>query len=536
MTGRAMDDPIDARKAQVHLTNEQLAARDRRRGLFAGVLASLAMLVVVVITRQFSDVSSLLDAMADALLLYMPMSLFSLSLDIFGAQAKTMLLAGLLLLLVAIGALIGRSYARQTAGARRVMWARAVTIGVAIFGVCAAFMLWFVSDRSPDAIAGQRVVPVLLQLAFEAAVFVVVLALSLFALRNQDAAPGIEVGDAEREGLSRRRLTTRIAAVAGAAAGVAVLGRTVAKVANRPTVGVTTPGQISPVFTPNDDFYVISKNFVDPDPDRGDNWSVTIDGVVDQELKLSRTDLEAMAAPEFVSTLTCISNPVGGPLIGNAKWRGAPLADVLRKAGVGPGALKVIMTGEDDYTDSIPIDRALAPEPMLVWSMNGEPLPRLHGTPVRLIVPGLYGIKNIKWLTKITVSNEEYDGFWQDRGWTDVAIIKTSSRIDVPGDRDVVAAGKIEIGGVAFGGDRGVSRVEISTDGGDSWMEAPIRDNPSPGGLSWVTWSTEWVAKQGTYEFVVRATDGTGEVQTDEHAPELPDGASGWHRIQVGVA
>lgn len=515
---------------------DERAKRDRRRGLTAGALAMLAMLVVVVITRRLSDASSLIDALADALLLFLPLSLFSLALDIFGTQAKTMLLAGLMLFLVGIGALIGRAYARQTAGARRVMWARAVTIGAAVFGVFTVFMLWFVSDRSPDAIAGQRLFPVIAFLALEAAAFTVVLAVSLAALRQQDAAPGSEPDAATAGRLSRRRLATRAGAIAAAAGSAVVLGRAVASVANRPTVGVTEPGEISPAITPNEDFYVISKNFVDPDPDRGDDWSIMVDGVVDQELRLTRSDLEAMAAPAFVSTLTCISNPIGGPLIGTAEWEGAPLADVLRKAGVGPGAVKVIMTGEDGYTDSIPIERALAPEPMIVWSMNGEPLPRLHGTPVRVIVPGLYGIKNIKWLTTITVTNDDYAGYWQQRSWTDEAIIKTSSRFDVPSNRDVLAAGRVKIGGVAFAGDRGISKVEVSMDDGDSWVEAPIVENPSPAGLSWVIWAMEWVAKPGTYDFVVRATDGTGEIQTDEPAPELPDGASGWHRISVGVA
>ena len=496
----------------------------------------LAMLVVVVFTRQLSDASSLIDALADALLLFLPLSVFSLALDVFGTQAKTMLLAGLMLLLVAIGGLIGRAYARQTAGARRVMWTRAITIGTAIFGVFAIFMLWFVSDRSPDAIAGQRILPVLFFLALEAATFAVVLAVSLAALRQQDASPGVEPDAHDADRLSRRRLTTRIVAAAAAAGGAVVLGRAVAQVANRPTVGVTAPGEISPAITSNEDFYVISKNFVDPDPDRGDDWSIMIDGLVNQELRLTRSDLQAMAAPAFVSTLTCISNPIGGPLIGTAKWEGAPLAAVLRRAGVGPGAVKVIMTGEDDYTDSIPIERALMPEPMLVWSMNGEPLPRLHGTPVRVIVPGLYGIKNIKWLTKITVTNDDYQGFWQQRSWTDEAIIKNSSRIDVPSNRDVLASGSVKIGGVAFAGDRGISMVEVSMDDGDTWVEAPIVENPSPAGLSWVVWAMDWVAKPGTYDFVVRATDGMGEVQTDEPAPELPDGASGWHRISVGVA
>jgi DMSO/TMAO reductase YedYZ molybdopterin-dependent catalytic subunit len=462
--------------------------------------------------------------------------LFSLSLDVFGAQAKTMLLAGLLIVFLLVGAWIGRSYARRTAGARRVMWVQAVTFGLAVFGLSALFMVWFVSDRSPDAIAGSKVFQVLVQLSIEAAVFTVEQAVALSALRTQDAAPGVEVGQADVARLSRRRLTTRTAAFAGAAAGAVVIGRAVAMVANRPTVGVTTPGEISPAITANDDFYVISKNFVDPHPDRGDEWSVTIDGLVKQELKLTRSDLEALAGPDFVSTLTCISNPIGGPLMSTAKWHGAPLAEVLRKAGVGPGAVDVMMTGEDDYQDSIPIERALAPEPMLGWEMNGEPLPRLHGAPVRLIVPGLYGIKNVKWLTRITVTNDNFKGFWQERGWTDVGTIKTSSRFDVPGDRDVVAAGKVEIGGVAFAGDRGISKVEVSKDGGDTWLEATIRDNPSPGGLSWVIWAMDWVAKPGTYDLVVRATDGSGEVQTDEHASELPDGASGWHRITVGVA
>jgi len=168
--------------------------------------------------------------------------------------------------------------------------------------------------------------------------------------------------------------------------------------------------------------------------------------------------------------------------------------------------------------------------------MNDEPMPRLHGMPVRLIVPGLYGIKNVKWLTKITVSTEDYEGYWQQRSWTDTAIIKTSSRIDMPGDRGVASSGQIEVGGVAFAGDRGIQAVEVSTDDGETWKEATIVENPSPAGLSWVVWTMDWVAKPGTYDFVVRATDGTGEVQTDEPAPELPDGASGWHRVSVGVA
>lgn len=503
--------------------------------MVAGALAAMAMLVVMVVLRSLTGIVSLIDSLADALLLVMPMGIFSLMLEIFGSQAKTLLLVGLIALLVLGGAFVGRAYARRTAGARRPMWTRAIATGLVIFGLSAAFMIFFVGNQTPDAISGRAFIQVMSVLAAASGVFAAVLGGALALLRQQDAAPG-EAGTDRADELDRRRLVTRGGVLVAALGAVVVLGREVRRVAGRKTVGISDSGTISPAITPNDDFYTISKNFLDPDPDRGENWSVTIDGLVERPLTMTRADLEAMAEPEFVSTLTCISNPIGGPLIGTAAWVGAPLARVLERAGVGPGAVKVILEGEDGYTDSIPIERALAPEPAIVWTMNGEPLPTSHGTPVRLVVPGLYGIKNVKWLTKITVSNEDYEGYWQQRGWTDTAIIKTSSRIDVPGDRGVVAAGPNEIGGVAFAGDRGIQAVEVSTDGGETWTEATITENPSPAGLSWVIWRTEWVAETGTYDIVVRATDGMGEVQTDEPAPELPDGTSGWHSITVGVA
>jgi len=516
-------------------TPNERARKDRWRGVAAGVLAMVAMLAVVVVTRSLFDSPSLIDAMADALLLVLPMQMFSLALDLFDAQAKTMMLAGLLLLLLVAGGLIGWWYAKQTAGARRVMWVRAVSIGIALFAAATLFMLFFLQDQDPSAATAREFTQVAILLLVEAAVFTVVLAIALALFRQQDPVPGEIASEPAWAALDRRRLVTRIGAGIALIGGVAVLGRAVAKVANRPTVGVTAPGTISPAITPMEDFYVISKNFVDPTPDRGDNWSIVIDGAVEHELTLHKADLETMAVPPFVSTLTCISNRVGGPLIGTAEWRGARLGDVLRKAGVGTGVVDVVFTGEDDYQDSIPIEKAMAPETMVVWEMNGVPLPRLHGEPVRVIVPGRYGIKNVKWLTKITVENEDFEGFWQERGWTDDGTIKTSSRFDVPGNKAVLPVGRNEIGGIAFAGDRGISKVEVSTDGGDTWQQATIAENPSPDGFSWVIWTLMWDAREGTYDLVVRATDGTGELQTWESASELPDGASGWHRISVGV-
>jgi DMSO/TMAO reductase YedYZ molybdopterin-dependent catalytic subunit len=522
--------------AAISGTPETRSRRDRWRGVAAGVLAMLALLAVVIVTRSLFDATSLIDAMADALLLVLPMQMFSLALELFNAQAKTMMLAGLMLLLLIAGGGIGWWYAKQTAGARRVMWTRAVSIGIAVFAATILFMLLFLNDQDPSAVSLREFAPVAILLLVESAVFTVVLAVALAMFRQQDPVPGEIASEPAWASLDRRRLLTRIGAGVALVGGVAVLGRAVAKVANRPTVGVTAPGTISPAITPMEDFYIISKNFVDPTPERGDNWSIVIDGGVENELTLHKSDLETMAVAPFVSTLTCISNRIGGPLIGTAEWRGARLGDVLRKAGVGSGAVDVVFTGEDDYQDSIPIEKAMAPETMVVWEMNGQPLPRLHGEPVRVIVPGRYGIKNVKWLTRITVANKDFEGFWQERGWTDDGTIKTSSRFDVPSNKAILPIGRTQIGGVAFAGDRGISKVEVSTDGGDTWKEATIAENPSPDGFSWVIWKLDWDAREGTYDLVVRATDGTGELQTSETASELPDGASGYHRISVGIA
>jgi DMSO/TMAO reductase YedYZ molybdopterin-dependent catalytic subunit len=508
--------------------------RDRRRGAIAGMIAAVAMLVVIIVIRRATGVTSLLDALADALLLALPISLFSFMLDTFGPQAKTLLLTGLVVAMIALGGVLGRLFAIQTAGSRRFQVSRAAVYGVGVFLASALFTIVFLQSRLPSELSGGRFVRVIAALGLAGLVFGAVLGAVIVALRRIDPEPDGQP-DVPADTSRRRFVTTGSLAIVSLAGSV-VLGREVLRVARRKSVTAGSTGELPPVITPVSDFYTISKNFVDPDPDRGDNWSFEIDGVVTNPMRISRQDLEAMPVVDFVSTLTCISNPLAGPLIGTATWTGTSLAGVLNRSGVGSGAVKLIMEGEDGYTDSIPIERALNPEPMIVWKMNGQPLPKEHGMPVRLIVPGLYGIKNVKWLTKLTVTNKDYEGYWQQRGWTDDATIKTQSRIDEPGDRGVIAAGPTEIRGMAFAGDRGISRVQVSADDGETWRDASIFENPSPGGLSWVFWSLPWVPTRGTYELMVYATDGTGEEQTWERAPELPDGASGWHRITVGVA
>jgi DMSO/TMAO reductase YedYZ molybdopterin-dependent catalytic subunit len=516
--------------------------RSKRQGMLAGALAAVAALVTMIGVRAITGIVSLLDILADGLLLALPISVFSGMLSLFGKQAKTLLLIGLMAGMVLIGAWAGRMLAKgvPVRAGRGLLWARTVSWTMGLFAVAAAFAALYVLGRMPDIAAGLGVVRVVACILAAMTVFAAVLGGVLTLLRSEPAekprAAPDDAGDEPAQTLDRRRLLTRAGIGVAALGGLVVLGREVARIANRTVVVGGRSGTMPSAITPIDQFYLISKNFVDPSPDRGDDWSIDIGGLVQHPITLKAQDLEAMAGPVFVSTLTCISNPVAGPLIGTAEWTGVPLATVLNMAGVMNGAVKLVSEGEDGYADSIPIERALSAEPHIVWKMNGEPLPPKHGTPVRLIVPGLYGIKNVKWLTTLTVTADDFQGYWQQRGWTDTAIIKTSSRIDVPGDRAVIAAGPTEIGGIAFAGDRGIAKVEVSTDDGATWQEARIVENPSPAGLSWVLWTLPWTPVSGAYTLVVRATDGTGELQTADSAPELPDGASGWHRITVGVA
>jgi DMSO/TMAO reductase YedYZ molybdopterin-dependent catalytic subunit len=289
----------------------------------------------------------------------------------------------------------------------------------------------------------------------------------------------------------------------------------------------------SPI-TPNDDFYLISKNFLDPTVDE-DDWRLEISGLVTTPRKLTYADLLALPAVEQLTTLTCISNEVGGDLISNAKWTGVRLADLLELAGIGPAVADVALFAADGYSESIPLSKALEPTTILAHRMNDERLPSRHGFPARLVVPGRYGIKNVKWLRRIELVAGDFRGYWQQRGWTDDATIQTMSRFDVPRSRDVVSFGPVDLAGIAFAGDRGISRVQISFDDGSTWRDADTLERIGP--LSWVIWRSTWNPPgRGAYRLRIRAIDGAGEVQRSERRKPIPDGATGYHRIDLGVA
>jgi DMSO/TMAO reductase YedYZ molybdopterin-dependent catalytic subunit len=280
--------------------------------------------------------------------------------------------------------------------------------------------------------------------------------------------------------------------------------------------------------TPNADFYEVSKNPFDPQVDPN-SWRLQISGLVDRPFSLTYKEIKALPSVEQYATLCCISNDVGGNLIGNALWRGVRLKDLLEKAGVKPEAVDIVLRARDDYSDSLPVSKAMAEGNILVYEMNGEPLSVSHGSPVRLIVPGIYGKKNVKWITGIEAVNYDYLGFWQNRGWDDRAVYKTLSRIDAP---ESAVGESATIAGIAFAGDRGISKVEVSTDGGKTWEQAEIK--PALSQYSWVLWHKEWSpGYSGSHLIKVRATDGTGTTQTAVYSSPYPNGSSGYDSKEV---
>lgn len=285
--------------------------------------------------------------------------------------------------------------------------------------------------------------------------------------------------------------------------------------------------------TPNNEFYVTS--YRSPPTIRIDEWSLSINGLVDRPITLTYEQLIEKPTVSHIVTLECVGNTVAGEFMSTAKWEGVSLRALLEEAGARTEAYDVVFRAADGYSDSIRFERARAGDVLLAHKMNGVPLPPGHGFPARMIVPGHYGMKSVQWLTEIEVVAQDYKGYYAQKGWTDEAIIKTTSRIDLPGHGTTIQGLHHNIEGLAFAGTRGIQLVEISTDGGDRWYAAQLSDPLSP--ASWVFWKYDWKAeKPGRYTLLVRATDGTGKTQTSTEQDPAPDGATGLHEITVTVA
>jgi len=344
---------------------------------------------------------------------------------------------------------------------------------------------------------------------------------------------------------------------AGVLSGVlgAIITRRVHSVADdRATFAVPTPQvpappvppQVQPAgvelpsfVTDNADFYRIDTALSVPQLAR-ESWTLRIHGMVDREITYTFDDLAQFEVVEKVVTLACVSNPVGGNLISNAVWTGYRVRDLLAAAGVSADADMVLSTSSDGFTAGTPVE-ALTDErdALLAITMNGEPLPAQHGYPARLVVPGLYGyVSATKWVVDLELTRfDQAEAYWTRLGWAPKGPIKTESRIDVPRSGQEVPPGAVTFGGVAWAQNRGVRAVEVRIDGpAGQGIWQPAQLGASYSGETWRLWSFPWqTGTEGLYTITVRATDNTGEVQTEEQAGVLPDGATGWHEVDFAV-
>jgi len=310
-----------------------------------------------------------------------------------------------------------------------------------------------------------------------------------------------------------------------------------------PTLAPLLASEITPTYL----FYRIDINPIVPEVNVN-SWNLLIKGMVGIPLKLSYEEIKSMPAIEEFVTLECISNKIGGDLIGTALWKGIRLKDILEKAKLLPGVQYIVFRCSDGYDVGIPLNKGLMNETILAYEMNLAPLTSKHGFPIRAIVPGLYGMMNPKWITEIELVDKVYEGYWQRNGWSNIAEYNTGSSIVIPGQAPIrnrfrnldenftnnssSANKRVPIAGIAFGGDKGISKVEVSTDGGITWKAAKIKEPLSR--YTWILWTTGFVPeKVENYKIIVRATDKNGEVQSSKLNNPFPDGATGYHTISV---
>ncbi len=476
---------------------------------------------------------SLVAAVGGAVIDRQPAGAKDLVVSIFGTNDKLAFELFIVALAVVIGAALGVLARDRPAVAQA---------GFAAFGVVAFLATLDDPQLSPGLSA----------ISAGAAVWI---ALSVRAfVGGRWGRPALEDAEAGMPDWSRRRLLLRSGALALGAGAGGVIGRALldarlrrptaasaaippaSRLATLPAGAELSVEGLTPLVVPNDQFYRIDTALLLPSVDVA-TWRLRIHGLVERETELTFDDLVAMPLVEQYVTIACVSNEVGGDLVGNAKWTGIPLRDVLDIAGVRDGATQLVGRSVDGWTAGMPTGWVMDParEALIAVQMNDEPLPVAHGFPARLIVPGLFGyVSATKWLSELELTTwEAFDAYWVPLGWAKDGPILTQSRIDVPRHRAELAAGPVVVAGVAWAPDRGVSAVEVSVDG--RAFQAAALSNPISD-ATWVQWRFDWDAKPGDHELTVRAIDGTGEPQTSDRSRPAPDGARGHHTIQVTVA
>jgi len=466
-----------------------------------------------------------------------PSGVKDLAIELFGTNDKIALVVGILVAITVLAALVG------IVGVRRPLLGAAGIGLIGLIGVAAAL-----ADASDPSLF-DAVAPSALGAVAGAALF-------LAGAPRVPVARAHESGDARTttpQPLDRRRFLGAAALTALAATGLGAAGRflqaSASAVAARAAVMLPRAARrqpplpdgvdlgidgVVPYTTPNRDFYRIDTAIIVPQV-KTEGWSLRIHGMVDRELELTFDELLDRDLVEADITMTCVSNQVGGDLVGNARWLGVRLKELLEEAGVQEGATQVVPRSVDGYAAGFPTEAAMdGREALVAVGMNGEPLPLEHGFPARLVVPGLYGyVSATKWLKEIELTTlEGFDSYWVNRGWAKEAPIKTASRIDTPRGFARVRPGRVPVAGVAWAQGRGVGRVEVQVDD-EPWQRARL--GAGVGDDTWRQWVYEWDATPGSHSLTVRATDSRGDTQVEERMEPIPDGATGWHSVQVTV-
>jgi len=478
---------------------------------------------------------SLLASIGSFLIDNQPAGAKDVAVALFGTSDKLAFEILIVLIAAAVGAGLGvlavrRSFALSAAG----------------FGAF-AIAGFFASLRSPAAVPTTAMI-----VAIVAAVVGVQVLQFLLRAGGAGTGPGGNPVAIVMPDWSRRGFLIQAGAVAVASTAAGVIGR---RLLDGPAASVgpsvTLPGAaetasipagaeliepgITPLVVPNESFYRIDTALITPNVEAS-SWNLRIHGLVDREITLTYAELAELPMFEQYVTIACVSNEVGGNLVGNAKWTGVRLRDVLAMAGVQTSATQLVGRSVDGWTAGMPTAWVMdeSREPMIALKMNDEPLPRIHGFPARLIIPGLYGyVSATKWLSELQLTTlEGFNGYWIPLGWAKDGPILTQSRIDTPRNGVSVAAGRVAIAGVAWAPDRGIAKVEVSIDRGE-WQAAKLTTPIS--NATWVQWLVAWDAPAGQHTIEVRATDETGEVQTVDRTPPAPDGARGHHTIAVSV-
>ncbi|MBB5871551.1 DMSO/TMAO reductase YedYZ molybdopterin-dependent catalytic subunit [Allocatelliglobosispora scoriae] len=494
----------------------------RGRAAIAGVVAAAVALgagelIAIITGAQSGPVVAVGGWIVD----HVPEGGKELAIRLFGTYDKIALQIGTVIILAGFAALIGILAARRFALG---------IAGIGLFGVVGAAAALTRPHADP-----AWVLPSLIG----AGLAVVALKRLLLLAETTDAAQAAGQPDGRRRFLRIAGWTGVAAVVVGGAGRMFTQRRGVAEARDQVTLPAPTnsplplPDNTLPGYvTSNDDFYRIDTALIVPQVDPK-TWKLRIHGMVEQEITITYDELLAMPMIERYITIACVSNEVGGDLIGNARWLGVPVKDLLERAKPLPGADQVVSRSVDGWTCGSPTATLMdGRDALLAVGMNGEPLPIDHGFPVRVIVPGLYGyVSACKWIAEWEVTTfNAFDAYWVPRGWSAQGPIKTESRIDTP--RGSKSAGEVVIAGVAWAQHRGIDKVEVQVDEGP-WQVAELLGAVSED--TWRQWRLKWQATPGEHRLTVRATDRDGVTQTQDEAPPAPDGATGWHSVRVSI-